>query len=174
MAIPAPQAVTHARAIILENRAAALVPRRGGDLLDALSRYGYTNLSVDELIALRDHGVSSWLITGAVSYFGHPSAADLVRLADHGISGAYLAELHSAGVQALPADDVIRLQDHGVSPMLIAGLRSRGYAFNADMLIKLADHGVSLTYIDAMQRIRSGGRPSLDDLIRLHDAGFTP
>lgn len=118
--------------------------------------------------------MSSALIAGAASYFGHPSAADLVRLADHGISGVYLSELHSAGVQPLSVEDVIRLQDHGVSPILIAGLRARGYSFNAETLVKLADHGVSLQYIDAMQRIRSGGRPSLDDLIRLHDAGFTP
>ncbi len=29
-------------------------------------------------------------------------------------------------------------------------------------------------YIDSMQRLRSNGRPSLEEIIRLHDAGFTP
>jgi beta-lactamase regulating signal transducer with metallopeptidase domain len=153
---------------------APYAPRRGGDLLDALSRFGYTNLSVDDLIALRDHGVSGPLVAGAVSYFGHPGASDLVKLADHGVSGAYLAELHAAGVAGISVDDVVRIADHGVSPMLIAGLRARGYAFNAETLVRLADHGVTIMYIDSMQRIRSNGRPSLEDLIRLHDAGFTP
>lgn len=147
---------------------------RSGDLLDALSRYGYTNLSVDELIALRDHGVSGQLIAGAVAYLGHPSAGDLVKLADHGISGIYLSELHSAGVQGLSVDDVVRIRDHGVSPELIGGLRARGYSFNADTLVRLADHGVTLMYIDSLQRMRTNGRPSLDDIIRLRDAGFTP
>lgn len=148
--------------------------RRGGDLLDELSRYGYTNLSVDQLIALRNHGVSGALISGAVSYFGHPGADDFVKLADHGISGAFLAELHSAGVQGLSVDDVVRIRDHGVSPILIAGLRARGYSFNADTLVRLTDHGVTLMYIDSLQRMRANGRPSLDDIIRLRDAGFTP
>jgi hypothetical protein len=58
--------------------------------------------------------------------------------------------------------------------MLIAGLRMRGYAVTADSLVKLADHGVTIMYIDSLQRLRSNGRPSLDDIIRLHDAGFTP
>ncbi len=166
-----------ARAEAAVNTVAARTPfahAGSGDLLDALSQHGYTNLSVDELIALRDHGVSGLLISGAAAFFGHPSVADLIRLADHGVYGSYLAELRSGGVSGLSPDDVIRLRDHGVSPMLIAGLRSRGYTFNADTLIKLADHGVSITYIDSLQRLRSNGRPSLDDIIRLHDAGFTP
>lgn len=146
---------------------------RSSDLLDALAQHGYTNLSVDDLIALRDHGVSGSLISGATAFFGHPSVADLIRLADHGVWGSYLTELRSAGITGLSADDAIRIRDHGVSPMLIAGLRARGYAVNADTLIKLADHGVSIMYIDSMQRLRSNGRPSLDDIIRLHDAGFT-
>jgi len=154
--------------------AATPLARRSGDLLDALAQYGYTNLSVDNLIALRDHGVSGSLIAGATAFFGHPSVADLIRLADHGVYGSYLAELRSAGISGLSPDDAIRIRDHGVSPMLIAGLRSRGYSFNADTLVKLADHGVSIMYIDSMQRLRSNGRPSLDDIIRLHDAGFTP
>ncbi|HEX5275868.1 MAG TPA: M56 family metallopeptidase [Candidatus Rubrimentiphilum sp.] len=154
--------------------AAAPLAHGGGDLLDALAQHGYTNLSVDDLIALRDHGVSGLLIAGATAYFGHPSVADLIRLADHGVYGPYLAELRSAGISGLTAEDAIRMRDHGVSPALIAGLRARGYTFDADTLVKLADHGVSIMYIDSMQRLRSNGRPSLDDIIRLHDAGFTP
>jgi beta-lactamase regulating signal transducer with metallopeptidase domain len=177
---------THAHAASLAREAVAAVEKvtrapgaitpfvRGGDLLDALAQHGYTNLSVDDLIALRDHGVSGSLIAGASAFFGHPSVADLIRLADHGVDGSFVAELRSVGVSGLSADDVIRIRDHGVSPMLIAGLRARGYVVNADNLVKLADHGVTIMYIDSMQRLRSNGRPSLDDIIRLHDAGFTP
>ncbi len=166
----------HPHAWVIEARVAATAPHAfwGGDLLDALAQNGYNNLSVDQLIALRDHGVSGSLIAGASSFFGHPGVSDLIRLADHGISGSYLAALHAAGVSSLSADDVVRIRDHGVMPMLIAGLRARGYTVTADSLVKLADHGVTIMYIDSLQRIRSNGRPSLDDIIRLHDAGFTP
>ncbi len=166
----------HAHAWVIEARVAATTPhaRWGGDLLDALAQSGYNNLSVDDLINLRNHGVSGSLIAGASSFFGHPGVSDLIRLADHGISGSYLAELRAAGVSGLSADDVVRIRDHGVMPMLIAGLRARGYAVTADSLVKLADHGVTILYIDSLQRFRSNGRPSLDDIIRLHDAGFSP
>jgi beta-lactamase regulating signal transducer with metallopeptidase domain len=145
-----------------------------GDLLDALAQAGYNNLSVDDLIRLRDHGVSGSLIAGATSFFGHPSPDDLVALADHGISNGFLAELRMTGMSLISATDVIRMRDHGVSPMLIAGLRARGYTVNVDDLLRLADHGVSIMYIQSVQRLRSNGHPSIDDIIRLHDAGFTP
>jgi beta-lactamase regulating signal transducer with metallopeptidase domain len=177
---------THAHAASVAREAVAAVDtvtrapgstpyvRSGRDLLDALAQHGYTNLSVDDLIALRDHGVSGLLISGATAFFGHPSVADLIRLADHGVYGAYLSGLRAAGVSGLSVDDVIRIRDRGVSPILINGLRAHGYAVNADTLVKLADHGVTIMYIDSMQRLRSNARPSLDDIIRLHDAGFTP
>ena len=57
---------------------------------------------------------------------------------------------------------------------MIAGLRARGYTLNVDDLVRLADHGVTVMYIERAQRLRSNGHPSIDDIIRLHDAGFTP
>lgn len=160
---------------IMHDHAPAVPWRKsGGDLLDALAKAGYNNLPVDDLIKLRDHGVTGELIADANAFFGHPSPGDLVTLADHGVSGMYLAQLRAAGMPKLSAADAIRMRDHGVSLLLIAGLRARGYALNVDDLVRLADHGVGIMYIETVQRIRSNGHPSIDDIIKLHDAGFTP
>ena len=172
-ATPKASRAPHPPVLIMRDRITTAPWRQSGDLLDALAQAGYNNLPVDDLIRLRDHGVSGSLIAGANSFFGHLSPDDLVALADHGISGSFLAELRAAGMPKFSASDVIRLRDHGVSMMLVSGLRARGYAPNVDDLVKLADHGVSIMYIQSVQRLRSNGHPSIDDIIRLHDAGFT-
>ncbi len=169
------------------------------DLLDALNAAGMTNLSVDQLIALRDHGVSPMLVRSATSYFGRISSDDLTYLADHGVGTPYLDELRSDRVTGLSVKDAVRLMDHGVTP---AFMRSAFGYFrqrpSADDLVRMADHGVSTSCIQAfrdnglyvsandMVRLEDNGvqapyvakirhsnpRASIDDIIRLHNAGF--
>jgi len=170
-----------------------------GDLLDALNAVGMTNLSVDQLISLRDHGVSGTLVRSAISYFGHVSSDDLTYLADHGISTRYLDELRSYGATGLSVKDAVRLMDHGVSADFMRS--AFGYFKprpSADDLVQMVDHGVSTSCIQAfrennlyvsvndMVRLEDNGvqapyvakirhsnpRASIDDIIRLHNAGF--
>lgn len=112
-------------------------------LLSALESVGMRNLSVDELISLRDHGVRAPLITEAHAFFGSTLTPQcLVGLSDHGISAPYLQSLRAAGLAGTSTEGVIRLRDHGVEAPFIQRLR----AYNA--------------------------RASIDDIIRLHDSGF--
>ena len=112
-------------------------------LLSALEAAGMRNLSVDQLIALHDHGVRAQLITEAHAFFGSTlTAGCLVGLTDHGISALYLQSLRAAGISGISTEDVIRLRDHGVEAPFILRVR----AYNA--------------------------RASIDDIIRLHDSGF--
>jgi len=54
---------------------------------DELAAAGYRGLSVDQLIALRDHGVGGSFIAGLKSAgYGDLSVDDLIRLRDHGVS----------------------------------------------------------------------------------------
>lgn len=112
-------------------------------LLSALESIGMRNLSVDELIALRDHGVSAPLITEAHAFFG----------------------------SALTPGCLVGLSDHGISPLYLMSLRSVGLAGTApESVIRLRDHGVDAAYV---QRVRSyNSRAGIDDIIRLHDSGF--
>lgn len=112
-------------------------------LLNSLEAAGLTHLSVDDLIALRDHGVSAALVSGAHAYFGGSlTAKDLVRLADNGIDPAFLQALRAAGETGAGPDDIVRLREHGVTASYIARMR----AYNP--------------------------RATLSEIIRLHDSGF--
>lgn len=42
-----------------------------------------------------------------------PSAEELVRLVDHGVTVSFIQRLRSHGYTHLTADDLIRLRDHG-------------------------------------------------------------
>jgi beta-lactamase regulating signal transducer with metallopeptidase domain len=179
---------------------AATTPAHSGDLLDALSAAGLQNLPVDQLIALRDHGVNGALIRAATSYFGHVGAQDLTYLADHGVGPSYIEVLRSSGVRGIAPASAVLLMDHGVSAPLIhaavgyfhpapsaadlAYLADHGFrascftALHAAGLdnvsvadaVRLFDHGVSDEFLLKVRRMNP--RATIDDIIRLHDAGF--
>lgn len=116
--------------------------RRSDDLLDALDAAGLRNLSVDELIALRNHGVDASLVYGARDYFGQAlTAQTLVRLADHGINPSYLVSLNSAGERDLGVDDVVRLRDSGVTAQYITRIHAYNPKAGVDDIIRLRDSG---------------------------------
>ena len=141
------------------------------DILDALDAAGLHDLSVDDLIALRDHGVNAAMIRAASSYFGHVNAHDLTYLTDHGISPRYLDELRQNGVSGINPADAVRLTDHGVNAAMIhtamTWFKSRPSV--AD-LVQLADHGVDCQYIEHVMRFKPNA--SVADVIRLRDSGF--
>jgi beta-lactamase regulating signal transducer with metallopeptidase domain len=173
--------------------------RESNDVLDALNAAGLQNLSVDDLIAIRDHGVSAQFIRAAVSYFGRIGARDLTYLSDHGVGPKYIDTLRSSGVAGITpasavllmdhganaslirsamayysprpsAADLARLADHGVSGSFVDSLRSTGLRVCVDDTVRMLDHGVTAAYIMKIQR--TNPRASIDDIIRLHDAGF--
>lgn len=103
--------------------------------------------------------------------FAHPSAHDLVRMTDHGVTDDYVTAMKGLNFNPKTVDSLIRLRDHGVSVDYMRGLQQLGYNPSAQDLVRLADHGVSLDFI---KRMRSHGYTHLsaDDLIRLRDHGF--
>lgn len=123
---------------------APITPRSSASdaLLSALESAGLTHLSVDDLIALRDHGVSAVLVSGAHAYFGgNLTAKDLVRLADSGIDPAFLQALRAAGETGACPHDVVRLRDHGVSASYITRIRAYNPRATVSEIIRLHDSG---------------------------------
>jgi beta-lactamase regulating signal transducer with metallopeptidase domain len=141
-------------------------------LLQALQSAGLTHLSVDDLVALRDHGVSPQLIEAAHAYFGSSvTARSLVELADHGVDPMYLQALHTSGVSGIDASSAIQLRDSGVSPMLIAAAQSYfGRGVSAKALVRMANSGVDGTYLQALGAAGVHGI-SPDDAVQLRDHG---
>jgi hypothetical protein len=103
--------------------------------------------------------------------FARPSAGDLVRLAEHGVSSDYIAAMKGLQFSPKTIDALVRLRDHGVTPEYMHGLQDLGFHPSADELVRLRDHGVTVAFVE---RLRSHGYTHLsaDELIRLRDHGF--
>jgi len=115
------------------------------DLLDALATAGFHDLSVDDLIAF----------------------------ANHGVTARFVEDLHAHGLTPMPADSLTRLADSGVTAGYIEGLARAGYPnLPADQYVRLANAGVTVPFVQRLQRSGLLDRhASIDELIRLKDSG---
>lgn len=143
--------------------------------VDALTAVGYTDLCADELITMRDHGVSpAYLRELKALGYALPTIAMAIRLTDHGVRISYIKKLSEMGYKKLSFEDLIRASDHGVRPDLIAALNAAGYGnLTLEQLIRATDHGVGPMYIKQMAEVGFSGL-SLDQLIRMRDHGVGP
>ncbi|HEY9180268.1 MAG TPA: hypothetical protein VIO32_06080, partial [Candidatus Baltobacteraceae bacterium] len=143
----------------------------GPHYLQTLSASGITGIDPHSAVELMDHGVSASLIGAAYSYFGHPSAPDLINLADHGVSARFIEALRENGLTGIGPSDAVELMNHGVNPAMIhtAFTYFRPRPSVSD-LIDLTNHGVDCAYIQKV--LRFNPRASVSDVIRLRDSGF--
>ncbi len=126
--------------------------------LAAVVEAGYGDLPVDDIILLRNSGVTSGYILGiARSGWGKLKPHDIVNLHNSGVSTDFLRDVGAAGVPGLTLQGVIDLNASGVPARYVAEVQSAGMgAFPKERIIELHNSGV---------------RPGL--LLALKDAGFT-
>jgi len=118
----------------------------GGDILDAIDEAKYPHPSVDELIALRNQGVTADYIRrmGALGR-DRPSLHELMALAVQGVTPEYVRSLMEAGMR-------------NVTPAQLAALRTQGV--DGAFVRRLAQHGYR--------------NLSFDEIVRLKVSGFEP
>ena len=74
---------------------------------------------------------------------GNLALDDVVRLKDHGVSPEYIADMKEVGVKDLTLDQLVRLKDHGITPGFVNHARARGFKDStADELIRLKNGGL--------------------------------
>lgn len=116
-----------------------------GSFLAALVAAGYGDLSVEQIIFLKERGVTAGFLEGvSQSGWGHMSVEELVDLVNHGVSPAYLREVRNAGFQHPTVQDVIAMHQNGVRPGTMADIHDLGFGpYSPVEAINLARHGVS-------------------------------
>jgi len=100
--------------------------------------------SIDDLIAMHDHGVTSDLARAVSRAFPSATASDLIEFANNGVSASDVLAYIAADT-TLSTEDVLRLHNNGIDP---------------DFIIRLAQHGYRNLGVDKLEA--------------LHNAGFTP
>jgi beta-lactamase regulating signal transducer with metallopeptidase domain len=97
---------------------------RSGSFLAALADAGFGNLSVDEIIELKIHGVSA----------------------------NYLRQMKDAGIQGLTTRDIVEMSMHGVKPEFFAETRRLGFGpFTPKEATEFTLHGGRLEFFQALR-----------------------
>ncbi len=154
--------------------AAADPPAREGGFLAGLAEAGYTNISVDEIIALKEHGVEPRFVKEMLAAgLGSLDVSQLIRLNEHGVEPSFVAGVAASGlVSDLDVSSAVRLHEHGVDADDLAGIRKQGFGpYTADEVVTLHENGVTAARIRSMRQ-QGFGSLSLDQIVKLCRAGI--
>ena len=121
----------------------AKVNDEGGSFLAALANAGYKDLSVEEIINLRNHGISaSYLAAMNKAGWGKLTTAQLIDLRNHGVTPQYLQGMSDVGLKNLTLQDTIELANHGVRPEIVKEITTLGFGpYNVRQIIDFSNHG---------------------------------
>jgi beta-lactamase regulating signal transducer with metallopeptidase domain len=153
--------------------AATAASRERDDFLQALHDGGFIGLSVGDLIAIHNAGVSPAFLRELHAEKLTPMpVGDLINLASAGVGAKFIAEALKAGYGQLSCAEMVALSDAGVRPAYLAALASEGYHVPIAVVVQLANSGVTPAYIASLAAL---GYRNLSpaEIIRLNNAGVT-
>lgn len=133
-----------------------------------MEEMGYTDLTREDLIDLREEGVTA-TFTSRMRDLGYTdlNLDDLVRLRQNDVSSTFSAMMRELGYE-LSIDELIRLRQHGVTAYFTSNLHDLGYTdITTDELIRLRDTGVQTSEVERLVE-ESETLPTIEELIRYH------
>ncbi len=144
------------------------------DFLDALAEAGYTHLSVDDLIAVRNAGVTATYLRALKQYGVTPMpVAKLIALSNAGVSPDLMSSLHAAGYPDMKSDDLVALANAGVTARFVSAMASAGIGRpSMQDLVALANAGVSDLYVQTLAR-NGYSKIGVSSMIALANAGVS-
>ncbi len=145
---------------------------KSGDFIDEMASVGLTNLSVDELIALKSSGVTADYVKGLRALgFNNLTHRELISVANNDVTPDYIKSIRAAGYSELALKELLTFRIHDVTPEYIKALKDAGYAnLPAQQLIQFAVHEVSPAFIAAMRALGLSNLPPRDLVaLRVHD-----
>jgi len=149
--------------------------RAASGFLGGLTAAGYTNISVDEIIALKEHGVEPQFIKAMLGAgMGTLSVNELIQLREHGVDPEYVAGVAGAGlVNDLNVKTAIRLRENGVDAEDTARIRKLGFGpYTSDEVIRLRQNGVDEATFSALKEA-GADHAGVSDAIEFRQNGVT-
>jgi beta-lactamase regulating signal transducer with metallopeptidase domain len=116
--------------------------QEGGSYIAGLQSAGLTNLTVDEIIALKIQGVTPEFVRQIKAAGLDPSNAEFVSLRIHDVTPEYVRALAAAGLANLRVRDYLAAKIQGVTPEFVQAIRSRGFkdlTLHQLIALKMAD-----------------------------------
>lgn len=180
---PAPQSASpEPQATELQAQAAPAptprpAPSPGGeakDFIGGLASAGYQNLSVDQLVEFKIHGVTPEFVREMeATGLPHPTADQLVTMRIHGVDVGFVNALKAAGYTGLSIDQLVSFKIHGVDPARLAEMQKLWGKLSPDQLVTMQIHDVTPEYASQMKSLGMGD-PTFDQLVSMKIHDVTP
>ena len=139
--------------------------------IDSLKAAGLSNVSVDDLIAMKIQGVTGEYVRQLHELGVKPSPEDLVAMRIQGVTPEYVRGMQALGMKA-SVDDLVAMKIQGVSTDYVRSLHDLGLKFNADDLVAMRIQRVTPDYVREIHAL--GLEPGVDDLVAMQIQGVTP
>jgi beta-lactamase regulating signal transducer with metallopeptidase domain len=113
-----------------------------GSYIEGLQSAGLKDLTVDEIIALKIHGVTPDYIRELRAAGIEASSPELVSLKIHEVTPDYIRGLAAAGLTNLHVHDYLAAKVQGITPEFIEAIRSHGFkdlSLRQLIALKMAD-----------------------------------
>jgi len=96
----------------------------GKGWLEQIQAEGYTDLTVDEAVSMRIHGITPAYVRDLRAAGIRPTVDQLISFRIHGVQPDFVREIQSSGFPDFNADKLIELRIHGVTPESIREART--------------------------------------------------
>ena len=145
------------------------------DFIGGMAAAGYRNLGVDQLIELKNHGVTPHFVKElAAAGYTNIKLEKLIELRIHGVDQAFIKGMKASGFQDLSLDNLIALRIHGVDPEFIAEMKTTGFGgLKPEQYTELRIHGVDSEFVEGLKAAGLGDLP-LEKILSLRIHGVDP
>jgi beta-lactamase regulating signal transducer with metallopeptidase domain len=141
--------------------------------IDSLKDAGLSDLSVDQLIALKVQGVTGDYVR-SMKDLGLPIKVDtLIGMKVQGIDPAYVRQMRDVTGETLNSDALIGLKVQGVTPEYFRGMHDLGLSTETNRIIGMKVQGITPEYVKQMRQA-TGESLNSDALIGMKVQGVTP
>jgi beta-lactamase regulating signal transducer with metallopeptidase domain len=145
--------------------------RSGPSYIDQMKSAGFDNLDVDQLVALKVHGVTPEYVR-AMRAAGFALDADQVAaMKSQDVTPEYVAQIRAMGFKP-DADELVAMKVHDVTPEFVKSMRDMGMNPDAGEIIALKVHDITPDYRRAMEA--AGYKLDADELISAKVMDVTP
>ena len=143
----------------------------GNSYIAQMKAAGYNDLDVDQLVAMRVHGITPEYVKGVRDMGFTPDPDQVIALKVHDITPEYVQEIRAMGFKP-DADEIIAMKVHDITPEYVKQMRSLGFEPDAEELISLKVHEVTAEYRDELAS--AGYKLDVEEIIEAKVMEITP
>jgi beta-lactamase regulating signal transducer with metallopeptidase domain len=151
--------------------AVAAQPATGGSYIDGMTAAGLSNLTVDQLIALKIQDVTPEYVRGLLAQGMRPDVEHIVAMRIQGVTPEYVHDLREMGLDP-DENKLIALKIQGVTPDYVRALHDLGLQPDPQELVALRIQDVSVDYVRDIHALDL--KPNVHQFVAMRIQDVTP